>query len=102
MRRAIVFLFVFILLAGLVGGLSYFQFVFKPTMIKNFIAKAPRPAQTVAATTAKREKWAREVTSIGTFTAVEQINVAPEIGGIISAIRFRSGEDVKKGQVLLK
>lgn len=101
MRRAFAFIIVLLLLAGLTGGLSYFQFVVKPAMIKGFIAKAPRPLATVAVVVAKSESWASRIPSIGTFTAVQGVNVAPEVGGVISAIHFRSGQDVVKGQLLL-
>lgn len=101
MRRAFAFLVVFLLLVGLTGGLGYFQFIVKPAMIKGFISKAPRPAPTVAVTLAKSESWAAELPSIGTFQAVQGINVAPQVGGVVSAIHFDSGQDVAMGQLLL-
>jgi hypothetical protein len=44
-RRSLVFLLVFVVLAGFGGGLYYFQFVVKPVMVKGFIAAAfaPKP-----------------------------------------------------------
>ena len=67
-RRPVVFLLVFVVLAGLGGGLYYFQFVIKPKMVKGFIAAAfaPKPS-TVSAEPAKMEKWAPQLPAIGTF-----------------------------------
>src|SRR5277367_6394438 len=44
-RRPIVFFVTLVLLAALTGGLAYFQFVIKPTLVKGFItaAFAPKP-----------------------------------------------------------
>jgi len=41
-----------ILIAALLGGLSYFQFVFKPSMIRAFLSQMKPPAATVTAETA--------------------------------------------------
>ncbi|MGD0723769.1 MAG: hypothetical protein ABR970_22295, partial [Roseiarcus sp.] len=45
-RRPVVFVLVFLLLAGLGGGLYYFQFNIKPNMVKGFIAAAFAPKPT--------------------------------------------------------
>ena len=102
MRRGIAFLFVFVLLAALIGGLGYFQFVVKPQMIRGFIAKASPPPATVAVATARSDKWANQLPAIGTFRAVAGINIAPQIAGVISAIDVKSGDDVSKGELLVR
>ncbi|MDB5596955.1 MAG: efflux transporter, family, subunit [Hyphomicrobiales bacterium] len=102
MKRAFAFLIVFLLLAGLAGGLGYFQFFVKPEMIKGFIAGAPRPLQAVAVAEAKTESWQSRLPAIGTFRAVQGIDVSPQVGGVVRAIRFESGQDVEKGQILVQ
>ena len=101
MKRALAFLVVLILLVGLIGGVSYFQFVFKPQMVKGFIAKMAPPPATVSVVEAKTESWIPRVPAIGTFKAVQGIDVAPQAGGIVTAIRFESGQEVEKGAPLL-
>ena len=101
MRRALAFVLVFVLLAALTGGLSYFQFVMKPAMIKAFISKAPHPPATVAVVEAKSELWPTQIHSIGTFTAVRSVNIASQVAGVISALHFVSGKYVAKGQPLI-
>jgi len=102
MRRFLSFTFVFILLAGIAGGLGYFQFVMKPAMIKGFISQAPKPVATVASTTATAETWTPRLPAIGTFRAIQGIDVAPQVGGVIRALNFDSGKEVVKGEPLLE
>lgn len=100
MKRAFAFLVVLLVLGGLAGGLAYFQFRVKPEMIKGFISAAPKPLQAVAVAEAKTESWQVRLPAIGTFRAVQGIDVSPQVGGVVRAIRFDSGQDVDKGQVL--
>ena len=102
MRRSLTLTFVFLLLAGFAGGLGYFQFVFKPEMIKGFISKAPPPVATVAVTEAKKEDWIERIPAVGTFRAVQGIELAPQIGGVIRAFHFDSGQEVAKGTLLVE
>ncbi len=97
MKRIVIFALVFIFLTALSGGLGYFQFVFKPQMIKSFISQAAPPAPVVAVREAASEVWAPGLPAIGTFRAVQGIDVSPQIGGAIVAVRVESGQDVEKG-----
>ncbi len=101
-RRPVVFVVALALLAALTAGLAYFQFVIKPVMVKGFItaAFAPKPT-TVTAEAAKVEQWRPELTAIGTLRAYQGILVAPQVAGIVSAIHFDSGGDVKAGDLLI-
>lgn len=100
MKRILLFTGVLLLLAGLIGGLAYVQFIFKPEMIKGFIAKAAPPPTSVAVTLAKAETWEPRITAIGSFRAVEGVDVAPQVSGVITAILADSGQDVAAGAPL--
>ena len=102
MRRFFVFAFVALVLAGLVGGLSYFQFAFKPVMLHNIISKMVPPPTAVAAEAARTEVWAKRFEGIGSFTAEQGINIAAQVGGIVESVDFKSGADVVKGAILIK
>ena len=102
MRRLFIFSFVFILLAGLAGGLGYFQFIVKPAMIKGFISAAPQPVATVAAVKSQSETWLPRLPSIGTFRATRGIDIAPQIAGVIRALHFESGQNVAAGTLLVE
>ncbi|WP_246731837.1 efflux RND transporter periplasmic adaptor subunit [Methylocapsa sp. S129] len=102
-RRPVVFLLTLAILAGLGGGLYYFQFVIKPDMVKGFIsaAFAPKPSA-VSAEPAKMEKWTPQMPAIGSLRAYQGIDIAPQVAGVISAIHFKSSDDVAAGAPLLQ
>ena len=101
MRRVFFFLLVLLLLAGLAGGLGYFQLLVKPEMIRGIIANTPQPVPTVAVAEVQQEEWVPRLPAIGTFRAVAGIDIAPEVGGVVTAIHFESGQDVSKGDPLV-
>jgi membrane fusion protein, multidrug efflux system len=100
-KRFFAFLTVFVVLAALIGGVSWFQFVFKPQMIKGFIAKMAPPPQSVTVAEARQESWVPQLPAIGTFRAYKGIDVAPQVGGIVTAINFESGQEVAQGALLV-
>ncbi len=96
-----------LLIAGIVvglflGGVGYFNLVFKPKMIGEFMAKMVPPPATVTAELAKTETWVDRERAIGTMVAIEGVDVAPQVGGIVTEYFFDSGHDVEKGQKLVK
>ncbi|MFO7479135.1 MAG: efflux RND transporter periplasmic adaptor subunit [Methyloceanibacter sp.] len=84
------------------GGVGYFNLVFKPKMIGEFMAKMVPPPATVTAEPVKTETWIDRVRAIGTLVAIEGVDVAPQVGGIVTDYFFDSGHDVQKGQKLVK
>jgi membrane fusion protein (multidrug efflux system) len=102
MKRAFLFLIVLLLFVGLAGGLGYFQFFVKPDMIKGFIAQAPQPTSAVGAARAETARWAPRLPAIGTFRALQGVEVAPQVGGIVREIRFESSQDVRQGAPLVQ
>ena len=102
MKRAVLLTIVFLLLAGLAAGLAWFHFVYKPEMIRGFIAAAPQPVSTVAVGEAKQDEWLPRAPAIGTFRAVKGVDVAPQAAGVIVQIGFESGQDVKQGGALVQ
>jgi membrane fusion protein, multidrug efflux system len=83
------------------GGVGYFNLVFKPQMIGEFMKKMVPPPATVTAEAAKSEDWVDRLHSIGTLIAIQGVDVAPEVGGIVTDYFFDSGQDVAKGAKLL-
>ena len=101
-RRPVVFLVTLAALAALTGGLAYFQFVFKPNMIRTAISASFAPKPTSAAVeAAKIEQWRPQLAAIGTLRAYQGVAVAPQIGGVVVAIHFDSGDDVEAGAALV-
>jgi len=88
MKRAFLFVFVLLLFVGLASGLGYFQYFVKPDMIRGFISQAPQPTNSVAAARAETANWTPLLPAIGTFRAVQGVEVAPQVGGVVRDIRF--------------
>jgi membrane fusion protein (multidrug efflux system) len=84
------------------GGVAYFNLVFKPKMIGEFMATMVPPPATVAAEPARTERWIDKVHAIGTLVAIEGVDVAPQLGGMVTDYYFDSGKDVLKGDKLVK
>jgi len=102
MKRAIILVLALVILLGAAGGLGYFQMVVKPAMIKGFIQKAGQPTNSVAATQAKTETWTPTLTAIGSLRATQGVEIAPQVGGVVRAIKFESSQDIQKGALLVE
>jgi membrane fusion protein (multidrug efflux system) len=96
------FLIAAVIIGLFLGGVGYFNLVFKPKMIGEFMAKMVPPPATVTAEAAKSERWTDRVRAIGTLAAIEGVDVAPQVGGIVIDYFFESGRDVQKGDRLVK
>ena len=101
-RRIFYFLLVTVLLGGLAGLIAFYAFDYKPKMIAGFIMGAPRPAETVSAEAARSDTWQPQIAGIGTIQASEGIDITPQVGGVVKDMNFDSGQDVTKGQLLVK
>ena len=91
-----------IIIAGLLGGLSYFQFVFKPQMIRSFLSQMKPPPATVTAEAAKTEKWVERITAIGTLIASQGVDVTSQVAGIVTNVLIDSGTEVDHGTQLVQ
>ncbi|ODA68341.1 putative efflux pump periplasmic linker TtgA precursor [Methyloligella halotolerans] len=96
------FIIVGLIIAVFLGGLAWFQLVFKPQMIEQFVSKMQGAAPTVTTEEARTERWTPEIHAIGTVTAIRGVNLAPEISGIVEDYFFESGDDVEEGKLLVQ
>lgn len=101
-RRILYLLLATVVLGGLGGAIAFYAFDFKPKMLATVILGAPRPPETISAEAARTEQWQPQISGIGTLTASKGIDVTPQAGGVVTEINFDSGQDVKKGQLLVK
>lgn len=75
----------------------------KYLQIQKLIASSPKPgAQVVTAIKAPIAEWQPQLTSVGTLAPVRGVDVTTEIAGLVRAVRFKSGDEVKAGQVLFE
>jgi len=83
----------------LIGGVVGFN-IFKGVMIQKFMASAPVPPATVSTLKADYQQWQPQLTAVGTLRAVRGVDVTTEIAGLVRSVEFKSGDEVKSGQVL--
>jgi membrane fusion protein (multidrug efflux system) len=86
-----------LLLAAVVG----FN-IFKAHMIAQFMAKNSAPPQTVSTVVVDFSDWQPEVTSVGSMRAVRGVDVTTELAGLVRTLKFKSGDDIKSGAVLVE
>ena len=71
--------------------------------IKKLIAAAPKPyAQTVTATKVTAQDWQPSLAAVGSVAPVRGVDVTTEIAGLVREIHFKSGQDVKQGDILVE
>ena len=94
-RMVIMLIAVGILLGGVIG----FNF-FKGYMMQKYMASAPIPPSTVSAMKADYQEWQPQLNAVGTLRAARGVDVTTEVAGLVRTINFKSGDEVKAGQIL--
>jgi membrane fusion protein, multidrug efflux system len=97
-RRLIVVVAAVAVLLGLLVGWHL--------VVGHFIAQAlahnSQPPQTVTTMLARYSDWQPEVTAVGSVRAVHGVDITTEVTGLVRSVEFRSGEDARRGQVLVR
>ncbi len=95
-KRMLIMVGVVLLLIAVLAFGKYLQ-------IKKLIASAPKPAaQVVTAVKVQSAEWQPQLASVGTLSPVRGVDVTTEIAGLVRTVRFKSGDEVKAGQVLFE
>ena len=97
-KRMLVRLAVVIAFLAIIGSIKYFQ-------IRSAMAQGggyQPPPEAVTTTVARQELWDTTINAIGTVVAVNGVNVAADLPGLVEQISFDSGRHVNKGDVLLR
>jgi len=76
--------------------------MFVASMMKQFLASNAQPPATVTATEVKAEVWQPQLASVGTLRAIQGVQISAEISGVVKKVHFTSGDEVKKGELLLE
>src|SRR5262245_6316588 len=100
MRRR--FILTAVVIAALLGGLGYFQFIFKPQMIRSFLSQMKPPPATVTAEPARSERWIERLSSIGTLIASQGVEVTSQVAGIVTEVLIESGTEVEHATKLVQ
>ncbi len=81
------------------GVFGYHAFAEK--MNKKYLSRGFPPV-VVTAIKAELAPWQPEVTAVGSLRAFRGVDVTSEIDGMVRTVRFRPGEEVGEGQVLVE
>ncbi|MGO1499756.1 MAG: efflux RND transporter periplasmic adaptor subunit [Marinobacter sp.] len=100
MRTASRFLIAIIFLGVVLGGIFGYKF-YQFGQMGEQLSK-PQPPTEIAATKARTESWTPSIKAVGSIKAVNGIEVANEVPGVIASINFESGDAVKKGDILIR
>ena len=95
------FIIVGLMLAGVTGGILYFEH-WRAGLIKNIFANNKPPPATVSVAEAKSEVIPNLMIAVGDLAAVHQVNVTCDVSGRITDILFTAGSTVKAGNPLVQ
>ena len=96
-RMVIMLICVGLLLAALVGFNQ-----FRTHMFAKFMAGNAAPPATVSAVVASFQSWQPQLAAVGSLRAVRGVDVTTEVAGLVREIAFRSGQEVKANQILVR
>src|SRR5204863_6387672 len=65
-------------------------------------AKMAPPATTVTSAMVKEEDWAPRLSAVGSVSAVQGAVLSTDLAGTVAEVKFESGGEAKKGDVLVK
>jgi membrane fusion protein, multidrug efflux system len=98
MKRWLVLIGVVVALIVLIGGVKGYG-AYK--MFQAFASQGPKKF-TVSTMKAQYSDWLPELSAVGSLRAERGADLSAEVGGIVDQIDFRSGDEVKPGQPLLR
>jgi membrane fusion protein (multidrug efflux system) len=95
-KRMILMLFAVGVFFGAVFGWKAFQ----AYQMNQRMSSEPMPAATVSTTVASTDTWAPVIPSVGTLRASQGVDITAQESGMITELRFESGAEVEKGDLL--
>jgi membrane fusion protein (multidrug efflux system) len=94
-------LIMLVLIGAVLGGAFGFK-AFVDEKVKEFMAGAGNPPQTVSTAQAAVTQWQPQLEAVGSLRAVRGADLSLEVPGVVEAIDFQSGDEVQAGAVLLR
>jgi membrane fusion protein (multidrug efflux system) len=90
-----------VLAAMAIGALGFVKYQQITAAIAQGAAFQP-PPEAVTTIVAGEERWPEILTAIGNIAAVQGVDVAADLAGIVERINFESGQAVNEGDVLVQ
>ena len=98
MKRWLTFILIVVALIVVIGGIKAMQM---KKMMATY-ASMPEPSATVSSVKLGAEAWDPTLNAVGSLRAVRGVDLALDQAGVVSSIRFASGQEVQQGTVLLE
>jgi len=90
-----------LIIVGIILGIIFGIYFVKKAIFAYFISTYQPPAVTISASKASGKTWQSYLSSVGTLTAVNGTDISSEAAGMVKEIRFESGQNVAKGDILV-
>ena len=89
-----------LVICAIIAAISYIKF----GQIQEQIAAGsqPQPPISVTVASAKEENWNRKIKAIGSLVAYQGVDITTEVSGIITSIKFDSGDQVEDAALLIE
>jgi len=97
LKRSMAVAAILVLFAG-----TFIWYVIRVQATRQFMAHFQPPPVTVSSTKVFRRDWQPTLQAVGSFRAVNSVNVTSQVPGMVVAIYFRSGQQVEEGQSLVR
>jgi membrane fusion protein (multidrug efflux system) len=85
----------------LFGGIFGYQ-TYKSRQAAKAMASGQAPPVTVTTIRAAATSWQPQLRAVGNLRAVHGVEVSSEIAGLVRSVHFKSGDEVKPGQLLVQ
>ena len=97
-KRFTITLFILLLVFGSIFTYQIVVYM----MTQKYMTHFSMPAVVVSAEKAKATTWQPIISAVGSLSAVNGVNVTPEVSGNVESLYVDSGQDLKQGQPILK
>jgi len=89
-------------IVGIAFALLFGYQQFGAYMMKKWLAGNGLPPAAVTTMVAAYQDWQPEIRSVGTLRAQHGVDVVAELAGIVRKLNFKSGDEVKAGDLLIE
>jgi len=99
MRQRMIWMFIGV---GMLFASLYGYRMFGAYMMQKYLASNTRPPATVTAMRVSYQEWQPTLHAIGSLRALQGVNISTEVAGKVGHVYIQSGQQVKKGALLLE
>ena len=95
-KRMIVMILAVLGLVAVIAGIKVLS------IMRMIAASKPPPPAVVSTAKAAYQDWQPELRAVGTLRAVRGADLALDVAGLVTRVNVKSGDEVRKGQLLLQ